>query len=206
MNENIKVTSDGLVRTIQFNRPQKMNALTHDMYARVVDDMLKADANPSVRVVVFKGTPGCFTAGNDLQDFVMMASDGLKTDREEAPVTRFLKALPNIKTPMVAIVDGMAVGVGVTMLMHFDLVYASKRATFRTPFTALGLAPEAASSQLMPRAIGHQQAAELLMLSKTITAKDAYRLGLVTRIYKTTKLERKAAKQIQKLADVWQNS
>lgn len=200
MSETIKAITEKNVRTIQFNRPDKLNALTHEMYARIVEELQNAESDTKIRVIVFKGTPGCFTAGNDMQDFVQAQAGGLSKNGEIAPVTQFLQILPRLETPLVAVVDGLAVGVGVTMLMHCDLVYCSRRASFKTPFTALGLVPEAASSQLMPAAIGHQQAAELLMLSKTISAKDALRMGFVTRVFKTKALEKKATKQITNLA------
>ena len=202
MTDHIHISDKDFVRTIQFNRADKKNALTHDMYAKITKAMRDGDADGDIRVLVFKGVPGCFTAGNDMQDFFDLRNGKFDGSEDIAPVNLFLKALPEIETPMVAIVDGIAVGVGVTMLMHCDLVYCSPQASFRTPFTALGLVPEAASSMLMPAAMGHQQAAELLMLSKTINAKDALRMGFVTRVFKATKLEKKALKQIQTLAEL----
>jgi enoyl-CoA hydratase/carnithine racemase len=200
MTDHILISDDGFIRTIQFNRPEKKNAILHAMYAKITDAMRDADNNPDIRVLVFKGTPGCFTAGNDMQDFFDLRNGKFENDGTIAPVNQFLQALPEIQTPMVAVLDGIAVGVGVTMLMHCDFVYCSPQTSFTTPFTALGLVPEAASSMLMPAAMGHQQASELLMLSKTITAKDAMRLGFVTRVFKSTKLEKKANKEIQALA------
>lgn len=200
MTDHILVSDEGFIRTIQFNRPEKKNAILHAMYAKITDAMRDADDNPDIRVLVFKGTPGCFTAGNDMQDFFDLRNGKFENDGAIAPVNQFLKTLPEIQTPMVAVVDGIAVGVGVTMLMHCDFVYCSPEASFTTPFTALGLVPEAASSMLMPAAMGHQQASELLMLSKTIKAKDAMRLGFVTRVFKSAKLEKKANKEINALA------
>jgi len=200
MTNHILVSDKEFVRTIQFNRPEKKNAILHAMYAKITDAMREADENDSIRVIVFKGTPGAFTAGNDMQDFVNGQLPGAPKDDGSRPVQLFLKALPEIRTPMVAVVDGLAVGVGVTMLMHCDLVYCSPQATFTTPFTALGLVPEAASSLLMPAAMGHQQAAEMLLLSKPVSANDAMRLGFVTRVFKSKKLEKKSQKEIQTLA------
>jgi len=199
MTDYILVSDKDFVRTIQFNRPKKKNAILQAMYAKITEAMREADDDDSIRVIVFKGTPGVFTAGNDLQDFVDQQLPGAPKDDGTRPVQQFLKAL-QIRTPMVAIVDGLAVGVGVTMLMHCDLVYCSPEATFSTPFTALGLVPEAASSLLMPAAMGHQQAAELLLLSKPVSAKDAMRMGFVTRVFKSTKLEKKSQKEIRALA------
>lgn len=197
---HILVTDKDRIRTITFNRPDKKNALTRSMYSTIADAMESADQDPKIRVIVFKGQAGCFTSGNDMLDFQAAAADpkGMKTSM--IPVERFLQALLNTKTPLVSIVDGLAVGVGVTMLLHCDLVYASKQASFQTPFTSLGLVPEAASSQIMPAAMGHQQAAELLLLAKKITAKDALRLGFVTRVYKSGKLNTKAKTEIKALA------
>lgn len=200
MTSHILVEDTDRIRTITFNRLDKKNAITRDMYATIADAMESADTDPNVRVIVFKGQAGCFTSGNDMADFQMAAMnpDGMETAM--VPVNRFLTALVDTKTPLVCVVDGLAVGVGVTMLLHCDLVYASKRASFQTPFTALGLVPEAASSQIMPAIMGHQQAAELLLLSKKITAKDAFRIGFVTRVFKTKKLNDKAQTEIQTLA------
>lgn len=202
MTDDILISDNNQVRTIQFNRPEKKNALTHDMYQRVVDAMREAEEDPKIRVIVFEGTPDCFTAGNDMLDFMQTPMASFHTEGGTAPVEQFLQALATTKTPLVSVVDGIAIGVGVTMLLHCDLVYCSARSLFQTPFTALGVVPEAASSLLLPRACGHQQAAELLMLSDTINAKDALRLGFVTRVYKTTKLRKKADKKIARLAEL----
>lgn len=200
----IQITDDNHVRTIRFNRVDKKNALTHDMYSKMANSVTAAQTDPAVRVIVFKGQAGCFTSGNDMVDFQKTAASTAKTGKirvqGDSPVGNFLRAISTSDKPLVAVVDGMAVGVGVTMLLHCDLVYASKNASFHTPFTALGLVPEAGSSQLMPRMMGHVQAAELLMLSKKITAKTALRLGLITRIFKPKKLDTKAGLEIAALA------
>jgi enoyl-CoA hydratase/carnithine racemase len=202
MSNEILVTDEGHIRTIQFYRPEKKNALTHAMYADVVKAMSEAEDTPHIRAIVFKGTDACFTAGNDMLDFMQRPLSGFHDSGDTPPVEQFLSILSTLKTPLVAIVDGIAVGVGVTMLLHCDLVYCSPRAQFRTPFTALGVVPEAASSLLMPAAMGHQQAAELLMLSETVSAKDALRMGFVTRVYKKSKLDKKAMKKVKKLTEL----
>ncbi|PHR94456.1 MAG: enoyl-CoA hydratase [Robiginitomaculum sp.] len=202
MTNHILVSDKDRVRTISFNRPDKKNALTRAMYTTIAEAMESADKDPGIRVIVFKGVPECFTSGNDMVDFQIAATNPEGREAAMAPVKRFLDALITTKTPMVSIVDGLAVGVGVTMLLHCDLVYCSKRASFQTPFTALGLVPEAASSQIMPAVMGHQQAAELLLLSKKIDAKTALRLGFVTRVFKTVKLDKKAAAEIKTLSEL----
>ncbi|PHR61670.1 MAG: enoyl-CoA hydratase [Robiginitomaculum sp.] len=196
---HILVSDTGAIRTITFNRPNKMNALTFAMYATIADAMVGADKDPKIRAIVFRGHEGCFSAGNDMVDF-QQSTNGLGDPRGGlTPVQRFLIALIDTKTPLIAIVDGLAVGVAVTMLLHCDFVYCSKHATFQTPFTSLGLCPEAGSSQIMPAIMGRQQASELLMLSKKLTAKDAFRLGFVTRIFKRKKLYAKADENVQTL-------
>jgi enoyl-CoA hydratase/carnithine racemase len=180
---------------IKINRPQKKNALTMAMYAAMADAIIQADGDGDIRVIFLQGTVDCFTAGNDLQDFKDYRPDG-----KVRPANPFLVAIPRVKKPMVAAVGGMAVGVGTTMLLHFDLVYAGESAQFRLPFVNLGLCPEAASSFLLPRLIGHQQASELLLLGDFFSAAKACEIGLVNAVYPDSELIDKAFGQAQKLA------
>jgi enoyl-CoA hydratase/carnithine racemase len=180
---------------IKINRPQKKNALTMAMYAAMADAIIQADVDGDIRVIFLQGTVDCFTAGNDLQDFKDYRPDG-----KVRPANPFLVAIPRVKKPMVAAVGGMAVGVGTTMLLHFDLVYAGESAQFRLPFVNLGLCPEAASSFLLPRLIGHQQASELLLLGDFFSAVKARESGLVNAVYPDSELIDKAFAQAQKLA------
>lgn len=165
------------VHVVRMNRPDKKNALTRDMYAVMADAVNGADDNPDVRVVVFTGTDDCYTAGNDLNDFLHEPPSD-----ENSPVSRFLSGLGVTNTPLVAAVNGIAVGIGTTMLLHCDFVYASGNARFHMPFINLALVPEAASSMLLPLTAGYRKAAELLMLGEPFDAAAAKEAGLVSDI------------------------
>jgi enoyl-CoA hydratase/carnithine racemase len=167
---------DGVL-AIEFRRPQKKNALTAAMYEAMTAALAEADADDGVRVLLFHGQPEVFTAGNDLEDF--MARPPASVD---APVFRFLQSVCAARKPLVAAVNGPAVGLGTTLLLHCDLVYAGDNARFSMPFTSLGLVPEFASSYLLPMIAGYQRAAELLLLGEPFDAKKALDAGFVTRI------------------------
>ncbi|MBA1148249.1 enoyl-CoA hydratase [Ectothiorhodospiraceae bacterium WFHF3C12] len=175
-NEVITEIADGIM-TVRFNRPEKKNALTQTMYGTVAEALQSADERDDVRVILLTGGGDCFTAGNDLNDFLNNPPRG-----EDTPVSRFLKGLTRTRTPIVAAVNGVAVGVGTTMLLHCDLVYAGEGATLHMPFVNLGLVPEAGSSLLLPALIGQQRAAELLMLGEPFDAATAERYGIVNRV------------------------
>jgi len=165
------------IRTISFNRPDKKNALTRAMYTAAAEAIESGDADPDVRVIILTGAGGVFTAGNDIVDF--MERPPAMDDSEVTPVQHFMQALLHAKKPVIAAVDGLAIGIGVTLLMHCDLVYCSDRSSFKTPFVDLALAPEYGSSQTMPRAFGHAVAAELLLLGASWSAERARETGLV---------------------------
>lgn len=162
---------------IQLNRADKKNALTADMYQALADAIAAAEADAQVRVLLIHGRPDCFCAGNDLKDFLERPPHG-----EDSPVFRFLKALSTAQKPVVAAVGGPAVGIGTTMLLHCDLVYAAPETRFQLPFVTLGLVPEAASSLLLPACAGYARAAELLLLGQPFTAEKALAAGIVTEI------------------------
>ncbi|MGZ5662668.1 MAG: enoyl-CoA hydratase-related protein, partial [Usitatibacter sp.] len=168
---------DGPILDIEFNRPQKKNAFTSDMYEALAAALGEAERDDSVRVVVFHGAAGIFTAGNDIEDFAKRPPQG-----EDSPVFRFLEAASRAPKPLVAAVDGPAVGIGTTLLLHCDLVYAGEDARFRLPFASLGLVPEFASSYLLPLVAGYQRAAELLLLGEAFDAQKAYAAGFVTKV------------------------
>ncbi|MDE1173013.1 MAG: enoyl-CoA hydratase [Parvibaculaceae bacterium] len=172
------------VHTLTINRPDKKNALTEAMYAALADGIAHAESDPAVRVTRIRGTGGSFTAGNDLADFAAQGAKPVSTgdSKVEAPVTRFLRAVSTTEKPLVAQVNGLAVGVGVTMLLHCDLVYAGESATFQAPFVNLGLVPEAASSLLLPRLVGLQRAGELFLLGRKIGSAEARDMGLVAQV------------------------
>ena len=175
--DDVAVTTADGVRTIRLTRPQKRNAITSAMYAELAAALGTADTDPGVRVVVLTGSGGTFTAGHDLDD--LRAHPPLHDD---APPLRFEAALVGLGVPLVAAVDGPAIGIGTTLLLHCDLVYATVRSTFRLPFVDLGLIPEAASTLLLPRLVGHQKAAELMLLGQAFDAATAQRMGLVAEL------------------------
>lgn len=181
-------TADGITE-IRLNRPAKKNALTQAMYVTIVDALAAAEADPAVRCILLTGytppaegaatgQPGAvFTAGNDIADFI---SD-FRMD-ESSPVFGFLFALVRAKKPIVAAVNGVAVGVGTTMLLHCDMVYCGSSARFQLPFINLALVPEAGSSLLLPRLVGQRRAAELLMLGEMFDAVTAETMGIVNHV------------------------
>ncbi|WP_414831919.1 crotonase/enoyl-CoA hydratase family protein [Afifella sp. YEN Y35] len=175
--EDRPTEGNGLIRIIRLNRPQKKNALTTAMYHEMVKALRGAAENEEIAACVFLGHPGTFCAGNDIADLVRVSGgQGIAED-----ILNFLKELAISDRPLIAGVDGLAVGIGTTLLMHCDYVVASEPSTFRTPFVDLALVPEAASSLLAPRVMGHQKAFELLVMGASFSAEDAAIAGLVNR-------------------------
>jgi enoyl-CoA hydratase/carnithine racemase len=170
------VTREG-VASIEIARAEKKNALTTAMYQALAEAITAAGSDDAVRALLIFGQPDIFTAGNDLEDFSQRPPDS-----EHAPVVGFMRALAHCAKPVVAAVTGTAVGVGVTLLLHCDLVYVSEGARLSMPFTSLGLVPEFASSLLLPRRVGQAKAAELLLLGESFSAEDAVRLGLANAV------------------------
>jgi enoyl-CoA hydratase/carnithine racemase len=168
--------SEGIF-TLCINRPDKKNALNLVMYQALAEGLTAADSDDAVRVIMIRGGEDCFTSGNDLADFLSAPPTG-----PESPVMQFLSAISAARKPIVAAVNGLAVGVGVTMLLHCDLVYAGSGATFQMPFVNLGLCPEAGSTLLLPRIMGHQRAAELLLLGEVFDVHKAQVLGIITEV------------------------
>ena len=165
------------ILTVQINRPEKKNALTTAMYDALADALQRAESDPAIRVTLLRGSDDCFTSGNDIADFVNFPPTG-----PDSPVLRFLNALTVATKPILAAVTGPAVGVGTTLLLHCDLVYAADTATFQMPFVSLGLCPEAGSTLLLPQLMGHQRASELLLLGEPFNAIRAEQLGIITGI------------------------
>ena len=177
MSEHITSTiADGIL-TLSFNRPEKKNAITGAMYAEAARVLKDAEDNAAVRVVVLTGVGGAFTAGNDLKDCLESPPRDLG-----APVFQFMAAMVALTKPVIGAVAGVAVGIGTTVLLHCDLVYASPEAKFALPFVNLGLVPEFASSLLLPHIIGYQRAAELLLLGEPFSAEQAHAHGLVNAV------------------------
>jgi enoyl-CoA hydratase/carnithine racemase len=177
MSGGIVATTAERVARIRFDRPEKKNAITAEMYARLAEALAAADADPEVRAVLLHGTAECFTAGNDVADFLKRAPGG-----EGSPTWRLFETLPGLQKPIVAAVGGPAVGIGSTLLLHCDLVYAATNARFQLPFVPLGIVPEFGSTLLLPMLAGYQRAAELLLLGQPFGAQKAYEVGLVTEV------------------------
>ena len=182
--------------TLQLNRPDKLNALNREMYALLTDGIDGANKDASVKTIVIKGTPDIFTAGNDLKDFAEAVREGGTFD---APFS-LMRAMLNCEKPIVASVDGPAIGIGTTMLFHCDLVYASPGARFQTPFTDLGVCPEFASSETFPAVLGSHKAAQMLLLGEPMSAEDGERFGLVNKLVESNSLDETVSKVAAKLA------
>ncbi|MGB7337176.1 MAG: crotonase/enoyl-CoA hydratase family protein [Salaquimonas sp.] len=177
------------ILTIRMNRPLKKNAITGEMYAEMAAGLKKAAEMDKIRCTLILGTPGAFSSGNDIADFMQIAMSG---ERGSMAVFDFLEQIIMASKPVIAGVDGLAIGVGTTMLMHCDYVIASEHSTFKTPFVDLGLVPEAGSSLIAPRIMGHHNAFAMLAMGETFTAQEAQRVGLVHRVCKDENLEKYA--------------
>ena len=195
MSQHLVVETQERVTRIEFNRPEKKNALSPGMYAGLARALEAADADAGVRAVLIHGQRGCFTSGNDVKDFLE-----LTRGPADSPASGFLRAIAAAKKPIVAAVGGPAVGVGTTMLLHFDLIYAAPNARFQLPFVPLGLLPEAASSLLLPMVAGYQRAAELLLLGRPFSAEKALAAGIVTEIVPEAELFERAREAALALA------
>jgi enoyl-CoA hydratase/carnithine racemase len=177
MSEQVIVSKADGICEVQLNRPEKRNAITFAMYGALTEALNEARADDGVRVVLLSGAGASFTAGNDLNDFLAQPELGDENDG-----FRFLRLLPSFPKVLIGAVHGQTVGIGVTMLLHCDLVVAARGTQLIMPFVKLGLVPEAASSLLLPRAVGYHRAAELLLLGKPLDAEAALGLGLVNRL------------------------
>lgn len=171
-----QLNPDG-VFTLQISRPEKKNALTQNMYKAMAEGIKAADQHSDVKVILIRGTDNCFTSGNDVNDFVKATDAGV-----ERPSVQFMRAIAFARKPVIAAVGGMAIGIGTTLLLHCDLVYASEDAFLQLPFTNLGLCPEAGSSLLLAQIVGHQRASELLLLGERFTAQKAMDYGIVNEV------------------------
>ena len=185
--------ADGVL-TLTLNRASKKNAFTRDMYSTMADHIKAAADNPEVTVILIN-SQGDFSAGNDLVDFLENPPSEMNS-----PVFRFMKELYNCPLPVVAAVDGVAVGIGTTMLPHCDFVYATDRAVFMLPFINLNLLPEYGSTQLLPQMAGHAKAAELLMLGEKFDAQVAMEIKLINSVCCADELQQTAQNTARKLA------
>jgi enoyl-CoA hydratase/carnithine racemase len=196
---DILTTKANGILTIEFNRPERKNAITGAMYQTMADALLDADKDPAVRAVLITGTPEIFTAGNDLDDFLRNSAPIPGASADDRPVFQFMRALSGCSKPVVVAVAGAAIGIGTTMLMHCDLVYAADNAKFSLPFAQLGLCPEFASSLLLPQLAGYPRAAEKLLLGEPFSAKEAFEMGLVSKVLPIDELRPFAERQAAKL-------
>ncbi|MEM0927773.1 MAG: enoyl-CoA hydratase [Pseudomonadota bacterium] len=191
MTNAITLSTSDKITTLTITRPEKKNAITQAMYGAMADAIEAYGDDDVARAFVITGAGDMFTSGNDLQDFATGGSE-----HDVPPVFRFLTAISTCPKPLIAAVNGPAIGVGLTMLLHCDLVYAAKSATFGAPFVKLGLVPEAASSLLLPEAVGMAIANDILLAGRTLTAPEALEFGLVARVFAEADLEA----EVQKIA------
>ncbi|MGN6747076.1 MAG: crotonase/enoyl-CoA hydratase family protein [Xanthobacteraceae bacterium] len=197
MTAEIVVTEEDSVRIVRMNRPDKKNALTQPMYEEMTRALREAAASDAIRCIVLAGCPGAFCAGSDISDFQKRAEGGLK------PITvDFLHALVRNPKPLLAAVDGLAIGIGTTMLLHCDYVVATAAATFATPFTRLGLIPEAASSLLGPKRMGHARAFALLVMGRAMSAEEAKAAGLINAVVDADALEKTVLQAAREVASL----
>ncbi|SUI93682.1 enoyl-CoA hydratase-related protein [Shewanella morhuae] len=193
---HIQVQDDQGVRIISFNRPDKRNAFDLNMYKQLTEYLIEGEADNDIRAFMLYGKNNCFTSGNDIADFLKNSDLG-----PNHPAVRFLFCLLELKKPLVAAVSGAAVGIGTTVLLHCDLVYADSTAKFQLPFVNLALVPEAGASLLLPELVGYQKAAELLLLGESFNAQTAHRLNMINEIVADEELFSYAYRRQKKLAN-----
>ncbi|MFZ6721421.1 enoyl-CoA hydratase [Undibacterium sp. Ji49W] len=186
------------ILTINFNRPEKKNAITQAMYQAMADALRDAETDVTVRAILITGKPEIFTAGNDLEDF-MKNSGSIASPDNLPPVYQFMQALNELGKPVIAAVSGAAVGIGTTLLMHCDMIYLADNARLSMPFTQLGLCPEFASSMVFQQIVGYQRAAEKLMLGEAFSAQEAFEMGFVNKVLPLEELLPYAQQQAAKL-------
>jgi enoyl-CoA hydratase/carnithine racemase len=195
MAEHISVSLEDRVLSVRMDRPDKRNALTRAMYLGLTEALHRAQADPAVRAILISGAQDCFTAGNDLVDFAN-AQPG-----ESSPAILFLQTLATAQKPVLAAVAGVAIGIGTTMLLHCDLVFAASAARFQLPFVNLGLCPEAGSSVLLPALMGQRRAANLLFFGEPFSAEAARDLGIVNEVLPENELLTRAGDRARQLAE-----
>ena len=189
MSDYVKIDSEDSILKIGFNRPDKKNALNSEMYYAVRDALVSASEDSSVRVIVLYGEGGDFTSGNDVKDFLAFATTKISEGNDsEFPAKEFLDVLIPYNKPVIAAVDGVAVGIGATLTQHCDLVYASKEAKFHMPFVNLGLNPEAGTSFVLPKLVGYHNAAEILLSGDMFTSQRAHEMGFVNGVVEQSEL------------------
>ncbi|MFX1256344.1 MAG: enoyl-CoA hydratase [Promethearchaeota archaeon] len=205
MSEQIITKFENKVLHIILNRPEKKNALTRAMYGRLASALEQADNDPNIRVMLLYGRGDSFCAGNDIKDFQDISSPEnsyqQKNQEYEDRTKSYINLLINAKKPIIAAVHGFAIGVGVTMLFHFDLIYGAKNTKFQLPFVNLGLIPEFGSTYLLPKLVGYHRAAEIFFFGEFFTAEEAHQIGLVNKIFPEDHLIKEATSLAEKLAE-----
>ncbi|MCB9661042.1 MAG: enoyl-CoA hydratase [Sandaracinaceae bacterium] len=196
VSEKIQVSTESGVREIVIARPETKNSLLVSMYEAFTEALLAAEVDPEVQVILVRGEGGQFSSGNDLKDFLENAPDG-----PESPVFRFMHVIAECQKPIVAAVDGFAVGIGSTLLLHCDIVYAAPETQFILPFVNLALCPEAGSALVLPRVAGHRRAAEVFFFGEPFGTDLALELGLVSCVVPNAELLEHARKRARKLAE-----
>lgn len=196
MSDHITITLENNIQTIKIQRLEKKNALTNDMYLALANALDTSNEDDKIKVNILCGEEGCFTAGNDIKDFLAIAMKGAIPDG----IIKFLTTLGTTEKPLILAIDGLAVGIGTTMCFHADLVYATKHSSFTTPFADLGLIPEAGSSYLMPKTMGYARAYEMLVLGNSFTAQQAKEAGFVNQIIDGDNLLHECQQIAQRLA------
>lgn len=177
MSSYVQSAMHGGVLELRIDRPASKNAITSDMYAQLARALQDADASNEVESIILMGGDAIFTAGNDIEDFV-----AFPPVTDDAPVWRFFRALMHVRQPVIAAVDGPAIGIGTTMLLHADFVFATPRSFFAMPFTSLGITPEGAASVLLPLLVGRVKAADLLLCGSRVSAEQAASWGLINAV------------------------
>jgi enoyl-CoA hydratase/carnithine racemase len=193
----VRAETQHRVAHVVLDRPEKKNAITAEMYVQLAQALAAADADARVRAILLSGSKDCFTAGNDIADFLQRPPAG-----SGSPTWRLFDVLPNLAKPIVAAVGGPAIGIGTTLLLHCDLVYAASQARFQLPFVPLGIVPEFGSTYLLPLLAGYQRAAELLLLGEPFDAEKAREIGLVSRIVSSDDLLGTAEQAATRLAEL----
>ncbi|CAM3932641.1 enoyl-CoA hydratase [Shewanella aquimarina] len=192
---NIQFQDEQGVRIITINRPEKRNALNLEMYTQLTEYLIQGESDNGINAFLLKGEGDCFTSGNDVADFLKNSDLG-----PDHPAFKFLFSLLDLTKPLVAAVSGPAVGIGTTLLLHCDLIYADNTAKFQLPFVNLALVPEAGASLLLPRLVGQAKASELLLLGEAFDAQSALSIGLINDLLPSDKLMSHALNQSIKLA------
>jgi enoyl-CoA hydratase/carnithine racemase len=197
MTEHVIIIDEGPIRIVRMNRLEKMNAITDDMYDKLAGALEDAAHNKNIHCVVITGGTKVFSAGSDLKDFLHAAQhmEGLRP-----AVGRFLRGLVHTETPVVAGVQGVAIGIGMTMLLHFDYVVAATNARFSAPFAELGVVPEAGSSLLAPRLMGVRRAFALLVMGRPLDAEQAKAVGLVNIVVPPEQVDEEVMKAAREIA------